>query len=856
MRKLMVIDGNSIINRAFYGIRLLSNSEGVYTNALLGFLNILSRLREEGEPDGICVCFDLKAPTFRHKMYDGYKAGRKPMPEELAMQLPLLKELLDAMGIPRFELSGWEADDLLGTLSARIDEAGDRCVLVTGDRDSFQLVGGGTVLKYVTTKMGHPETVLYDGFKITLDYGISPEQFIDVKALMGDQSDNIPGVRGIGEKTALALIAEFGSLDGVYENLDSPSIKPAVKQKLTDGKESAYMSRTLAIIDRNAPLKASLSDICDLRADSEKLYGLLSKLEMHSYIKKFNLRAPESKESSSIAAQTKVSRETVSIIAANEFKDISELAGFEADFEEKRLVLTTESKIYSFAPGPFDADSFDEAIGYISKNCPLCCISSKKLRRYCLENEISAPNIVFDAEIAALLCELKADPEVLCGKFFGTGGEENEDSILQNSKAALDLRPCLISLLEEKGLTELYEKTELPLCGVLAEMEHLGFLIDTKALRLFGEELDTLISLSENETYRIAGHKFNIASPKQLGTVLFDELGLPHGKKTKTGWSTNADVLKKLAAEPIVEAVLAYRAYTKLKSTYVEGLLRAVESDGRIHSTFSQLGTVTGRMSSSEPNLQNIPVRSEPGSRMREFFVAEEGNVLVDADYSQIELRVLAHMADDKRMIAAFAQGIDIHRTTAANVFGVPLEDVTPRQRSFSKAVNFGIVYGISDFALADDLGISRREARDMIDRYLENYSGVKKYMADIVARAREDGFVSTMFGRRRALPDIKASNFNVRTAAERMALNAPIQGSAADIIKFAMVAVSRRLAAEGLKAKLILQVHDELIVECPEQEAEKVKTILEEEMSRVASLSVNLKADAAIGKSWAEAKS
>ena len=855
MRKLMVIDGNSIINRAFYGIRLLSNSEGVYTNALLGFLNILSRLREEEEPDGVCVCFDLKAPTFRHKMYDGYKAGRKPMPEELAMQLPLLKELLDAMGIPRFELSGWEADDLLGTLSARIDEAGDRCVLVTGDRDSFQLVGGNTVLKYVTTKQGHPETVLYDGFKIMLDYGISPEQFIDVKSLMGDQSDNIPGVKGIGEKTALSLIAEFGSLDGVYENLDSPSIKPAAKQKLAEGKESAYLSRTLATIDRAAPLEASLSEICDPQAKKDRLYDLLFRLEMHSYIKKFNLSAPEVCADKASPCAKKTERKIINVLSANEFEGICERAGLETDFDEKRLALALEDKLMVYAPGPFDADSFNEALGLIVKNCKLCCHSAKPLQRYCLESGLPAPKIDFDVEIAALLCEMKADGQILRQKYLGTSPEENEDPVCINAGSALDLAAPLGELLEEKGLTKLYEETEIPLCGVLAEMEHLGFLIDSKALRAFGEELDTLIDISENETYRIAGHKFNISSPKQLGTVLFDELGLPHGKKTKTGWSTNADVLKKLASEPIVEAVLAYRAYTKLKSTYVEGLLRAVETDGRVHSNFSQLGTVTGRLSSSEPNLQNIPVRSEMGSRMREFFVAKSGNVLVDADYSQIELRVLAHMAEDERMIAAFANGVDIHRTTAASVFGVPLEEVTPRQRTFSKAVNFGIVYGISDFALADDLGISRRDAREMIDKYLENYSGVKKYMSEIVARAREDGFVSTMFGRRRALPDIKASNFNVRSAAERMALNAPIQGSAADIIKFAMVAVSRRLATEGLKAKLILQVHDELIVECPENEAKEVKTILEEEMSRVASLSVALKADASIGKSWAEAK-
>ncbi len=848
MRKLMVIDGNSIINRAFYGIRLLSNSEGVYTNALLGFLNILSRLREEEAPDGVCVCFDLKAPTFRHRMYDGYKAGRRPMPEELAMQLPLLKELLDCMGIPRFELSGWEADDLLGTLSRRIDEAGDRCILVTGDRDSFQLVGGSTVLKYVTTKQGHPETVLYDGFKIQLDYGIEPQQFIDVKALMGDQSDNIPGVKGIGEKTALGLISEFGSLEGVYENLDSPSIKPAARTKLAEGRDSAQLSRTLAQIDRSAPLEADLSAICENRPDNDRLYTLLSKLEINSYIKKFNLQAPKTCET--CAAPSAPAREKIELDLPDGLFMLSGEIGFEFDPIENRISAATADKVFTFCPGPFDSDGTRAVLEHILENCGLCMHSGKPFIRYCLENGLKKPKIAFDAEIAALLCELKAEPEILERKYLGEreGGFSPADS-------ALSLKPHLEAALNEKGLFGLYEKTELPLCTVLAEMEHLGFLLNSQALRTFGEELDTLISLATEEVYRIAGHEFNISSPKQLGTVLFDELQLPHGKKTKTGWSTNADVLKKLALHPIVEAVLAYRAYSKLKSTYVEGLLKAIAADGRVHSNFSQLGTVTGRLSSSEPNLQNIPVRSEPGSRMREFFVAGEGNVLVDADYSQIELRVLAHMASDKAMTEAFASGVDIHRTTAARVFGVTPEEVTPRQRTFSKAVNFGIVYGISDFALADDLGISRREARDMIDKYLETYSGVKKYMGDIVARAREDGFVSTLYGRRRALPDIKASNFVVRSAAERMALNAPIQGTAADIIKFAMVAVARRLEAEGLKARLILQVHDELIVECPEAEGEKVRAILEEEMGNVANLAVELKADAAMGKSWAEAK-
>ncbi|MGN1450945.1 MAG: DNA polymerase I [Eubacteriales bacterium] len=476
--------------------------------------------------------------------------------------------------------------------------------------------------------------------------------------------------------------------------------------------------------------------------------------------------------------------------------------------------------------------------------------------RYCLENGLPSPEISFDASLASLLCEESADSAAVRQKYLGWLPDSQCSPVSDGADGALALRPVLEKIMAERGLDRLYRGTELPLAKVLAEMEHEGFLLDEKSLRAFGRELDGLIAHATSEVYSLAGKEFNISSPRQLGTVLFDEMHLPHGKKTKTGWSTNFDVLKKLSGEPIVAAVLSFRAFTKLKSTYVDGLLRAVSPSGRVHTTFSQLGAVTGRLSSSEPNLQNIPVRSEPGSRMREFFIAGEGNVLVDADYSQIELRVLAHMSGDERMIRAFASGEDIHRSTAAQVFGISPEEVTSRQRTFSKAVNFGIVYGISDFALADDLGISRRDAREMIDRYLENYPGVKKYMSEVVERARNDGFVTTLFGRRRALPDIKASNFNVRSAAERMALNAPIQGTAADIIKFAMVAVARRLSAENLKARLILQVHDELIVECPECEAEKVKAVLEEEMTGVAALSVALRADASVGKSWAKAKS
>ncbi|MDD6263012.1 MAG: DNA polymerase I [Clostridiales bacterium] len=853
MRKLMVIDGNSIINRAFYGIRLLSNSEGVYTNALLGFLNILSRLSEEEEPDGVCVCFDLKAPTFRHKLYDGYKAGRRPMPEELAMQLPLLKELLDALRIPRYELAGWEADDLLGTLSKKIQESGDSCVLVTGDRDSLQLVGGNTVLKYVSARQGRPETTLYDEFKINLEFGIEPRQFIDVKSLMGDQSDNIPGVRGIGEKTALELIRKFKTLDGVYENLDSADIRPAVRAKLAAEKDTAYMSLELARIDRNAPIDADLSAISKTPPDNDGLYRLLSRLEINSYIKKLGLTPPPSAPSAADAAARRTPLKLSSPVLLS---GLSGEIGFDADFEAPAFAAAQEGTVYVFDPGPFERGAFDSALSdLISSGVKFCCASSKPLMRYCLENGLPSPEISFDASLAALLCEGSADSAAVRQKYLGWLPDSQCSPVADGADGALALRPVLEKIMAERGLDRLYRGTELPLAKVLAEMEHEGFLLDEKALRAFGGELDGLIAHATSEVYSLAGKEFNISSPRQLGTVLFDEMHLPHGKKTKTGWSTNFDVLKKLSDEPIVAAVLSFRAFTKLKSTYVDGLLRAVSPSGRVHTTFSQLGAVTGRLSSSEPNLQNIPVRSEPGSRMREFFIAGEGNVLVDADYSQIELRVLAHMSGDERMIRAFASGEDIHRSTAAQVFGIPPEEVTSRQRTFSKAVNFGIVYGISDFALADDLGISRRDAREMIDRYLENYPGVKKYMSEVVERARNDGFVTTLFGRRRALPDIKASNFNVRSAAERMALNAPIQGTAADIIKFAMVAVARRLSSENLKARLILQVHDELIVECPECEAEKVKNILEEEMTGVADLSVALRADASVGKSWAKAK-
>ena len=853
MRKFLIVDGNSIINRAFYGIRLLSNARGVYTNALVGFLNILSRIEEEEHADGVGVCFDLKAPTFRHELYDGYKAGRRPMPEELAMQLPLLKEILDGLRIPRFELAGWEADDLLGTLSARIAAQGDVCVLVTGDRDSFQLVGDGTLLCYVTTRQGRPETVRYDPLRIQLDYGIEPAQFVDVKALMGDQSDNIPGVKGIGEKTALELIRRFSDLDALYASLGSADLRDSVRAKLAEGRESAYLSRTLARIARDVPVAFRTEELLTRAPDNDRLYRLLDDLEMQSAIKKLGLVPPAPPAA---AAETAAPARRVVEGSPDRFAALSGEVGFAADFDAHRLAAAFGGTVLAADFGPLDPDGFREALAAVAASgATLCCASAKPLERFCLENGLAVPAVGFDAGLAAQLCEENAGLADLCRKLLGREPAGADNPAAAEADAALSLRPVLEEKLAQNGLTRLYRDVELPLAEVLAAMETEGFLLDREGLRGFGDELDARIAQSAAEVYRLAGHEFNISSPRQLGTVLFDELQLRHGKKTKTGWSTNADVLKKLDGEPIVAAVLAYRGYAKLKSTYVDGLLRAVGPDGRVHTTFSQLGAVTGRLSSSEPNLQNIPVRSEPGSRMREFFIAPPGRVLIDADYSQIELRVLAHVAGDEAMIRDFSAGADIHRATAAQVFGVPPEEVTPRQRSFSKAVNFGIVYGISDFSLADDLGIPRKDAREMIDRYLEHYAGVRRYMTDVVAAARESGFVTTLFGRRRALPDLRSSNFNIRSAAERMAMNAPIQGTAADVIKLAMVAIFRRLRQTHPDAHLILQVHDELLVECPEAEAEDVRLLLEEEMRGVARLSVELAADAGVGRSWAEAK-
>ena len=806
--KLLAIDGNSIVNRAFFGIRMLNAPDGTPTNAVYGFLSTLQRLLEEETPDAVAVAFDLRAPTFRHLRYEGYKAQRKGMPEDLAVQMPVLKDVLDAMGIMRLELEGFEADDLLGSVSRRCEASGDECVIATGDRDSFQLITERTRVLHTKTLSDRTETVNYTKERFEEEYGFAPPRLVDLKALMGDASDNIPGVAGVGEKTALALVRRYDSVDKIYSDLDALDVKDAVRKKLREGEDSARMSYELATIVTDAPVAFDL-EAARWNADYRpELYHLCLKLGFTKFIEKWGLRP---------AAAVTVTEAPESARGVGGVLYVGDL---------------TE------APAP---------------EIPKAGHNVKDLQRALLERGIPPENWVFDTALAGYLLDATAgsyDLRRLCVQYCGF--EPGSETV---ALAALH-RP-----MEEKlaalGMKSLYYDIELPLCPVLAEMEHEGFLVDRAALKEFGESMTDTIGALQQSVWRQAGEEFNINSPKQLGKVLFETLMLPAGKKTKTGWSTNADVLEKLRDKhPIINEVLKYRELTKLKSTYADGLLKVIAPDGRIHTSFMMTVTDTGRLSSREPNLQNIPIRREFGGQIRKMFVAPEGSVLVDADYSQIELRLLAHISKDENMIAAFQSGEDIHAVTASQVFGIPLEQVTRLQRSHAKAVNFGIVYGISAWSLAQDIGVFPNEAKAYMDAYLEKYHGVRDYQKDVIAKAKADGYVSTLFGRRRALPELKNSNFAVRSFGERVALNMPIQGTAADVIKLAMVRVWRRLKREKLRAKLILQVHDELIAECPEDEAETVKALLIEEMQNAAEFSVPLLVDANIGKSWAEAHS
>ena len=873
--KLMILDGNSILNRAFYGVRILTTKEGLCTNAIFGFLNILERLRKEEAPDALCVAFDLKAPTFRHLQYSGYKATRHPMPEELAMQLPYMKDVLRAMRIPIFECEGWEADDVLGTVGRLCGESGWDCVIVTGDRDSLQLVDTHVHVKLITTKGGQTLTTLYDEKTFRDEYGFEPKRLIDLKSLMGDSSDNIPGVAGVGPKTATGLLLQYGTLDGIYAHL--PEIKETLRKKLEADRENAYLSYDLATIRCSAPVTFRPEDCMVREPDGGRLYDLFLKLDFVKLIDRYHLRpelnrapeqeAPIQAECTSEIPDTKARAEALlALLAQQPF--VSVMAGDGLD--SVAVDMPDACHMTYFSREALGAE-YDAVLGRLfGAGIRKAAHDVKSLMRRLLDAGLPAEDFAFDTALAAYLIDPTQgsyELEKLTVSYLNFEPAKPDAQQAGETAARLgalfSLTASISALvgpmqekLREMGLETVYYDVDLPLCAVLARMEHEGVAADQFALMSFGQMLSERIEDTQAAVYRYAGEEFNINSTKKLGEILFERLGLPPVKKTKSGYSTNAEVLEKLRAKhPIVQCVLDYRMLTKLKSTYADGLLKQIAEDGRIHTTFQNMVTATGRLSSTDPNLQNIPVRTELGSEIRKMFVPREGWVFVDADYSQIELRVLAHIAEDKRMQEAFTSGLDVHTATAAQVFGVAPEDVTPLMRRHAKAVNFGIVYGISAFSLSEDIGVSVAEAKQYIDNYLKNYEGVGEYMKRVVEQARRDGYVTTLLGRRRALPELKSSNFNLRAFGERVALNTPIQGTAADIIKIAMLRVDAALIKKKLRARLILQVHDELIVECPLEERETVMEIVKYEMEHVMALRVPLLAEAKSGASWYEAK-
>lgn len=840
--KLMILDGNSVVNRAFYGIRPLTTREGLYTNAIFGFLNILQHMETEENPDAVCVAFDLHGPTFRHLQYDGYKATRHGMPEELAQQMPILKDVLRAMNIPVFECQGWEADDVIGTVGKRCGQEDWDCVIVTGDRDSLQLVDNHVSVKLVISKGGQTHATKYDPAVFRAEYGFDPPILVDLKSLMGDSSDNIPGVPGVGPKTAKELLLRFGTMEGVYAHLDDASIRPKLREKLEAGRESAALSYDLATIRCNAPIDFCPQDCGKREPNKRELYDLFMKLEFVKLIDRYKLREA--------ALEPEPAQEEARLPHRDELPAAGTPCAV-ALGEDGTVAVAWAEGVYS-APPLARGKELEVLLG---SGTPKVCHDLKTCLHHLEALGLPGEDFVFDTALAAYdLNPSQGDyslPKVATA-YLGRTPEGLEDQAAQ----IWQLRSCLEPKLREQEMEPLYREMELPLCRTLYRMEREGVAIDRNTLVQFGQMLARRIADCEQQIFACAGGEFNINSTKQLGEVLFDRLGLPPVKKTKTGYSTNADVLEKLADKhPIVGVILDYRMLTKLKSTYADGLLKVVGPDGRIHTTFQNMVTATGRLSSTDPNLQNIPVRTELGSEIRRMFVPRPGWIFVDADYSQIELRVLAHVAGDTLMQEAFRTGLDIHTVTASQVFGVEPEQVTPLQRRHAKAVNFGIVYGISEFSLSEDIGVSRWEAKDYIDSYLARYSGVRAYMREIVATAKDQGYVTTLFGRRRYIPELKSSNYNIRQGAERIALNTPIQGTAADLIKLAMIRVDRALTEAGLQAKLILQVHDELIVECPPEEAEQVRVIVTEQMESVAALSVPLVAEAKTGSTWYEAK-
>ncbi len=874
VKKLLIIDGNSILNRAYYGIRMLTAPDGTPTNAVYGFLNILFKNLEEDLPDYVCVAFDVKEKTFRHKMYDLYKAQRKPAPEDFLVQLPLMKEVLGAMNCVCLEKPGYEADDIIGTVSRICEEQGVECSILTGDKDDLQLASDKVKVKLVISKMGSTTTTVYGADEVYEKYAVTPSEFIDVKGLMGDASDNIPGVKGIGEKTAFSLIENYKSIDNIYAKLDEIEVTPSVRKKLEEGKDSAYLSRTLATIDRRVPMDFDIESCRLQEYNKEELAALFQRLNFKSFMSKLELKAKPAKEELVFDGECKK-------IDSSEFLNLIKNGGnfvyrLNCNGNLADISITCDGKVFYCVENAeteviksFFENSACKKIGFDVKEDIL------RLK----EMGIEFSGLLFDAAIAAYILQPSRtgyDIEGLAFEFLGLASrkkqneEENGQFFLNFDEeksendfygwelfALFNLWKNFDAQIENNNQHRLFYDVELPLVEVLADMQYTGVYVDKTALEEFGSGMKTRIAELEQNIYQYAGQEFNINSPKQLGDILFETLQLPHGKKTKTGYSTNADVLKKLqGVHPIIDDILEYRALAKLQSTYVEGMLSVINGEtGRIHSNFKQTVTATGRISSTEPNLQNIPVRTERGREMRRMFVAEDERVLIDADYSQIELRVLAHIADDENMKKAFLSGADIHTQTASQVFGVPVSEVTSSMRSGAKAVNFGIVYGIGEFSLSQDLKISIKEAKQYIENYLNTYPSIKKYMDDIVENGRNQGYVSTLMNRRRYIPELRASNKITQSFGERVALNAPVQGTAADIIKIAMVNVFRKLKEEGLKSKLILQVHDELIVEAFPDEVERAREILVSEMEKAMELSVPLKVDCNTGKTWYDTK-
>ena len=883
MEKIMLIDGNSIANRAFFGVPLLTNSHGEYTNAVYGFFNILFKLVDEEKPDHIAVAFDLKAPTFRHIKYEAYKGTRKGMAEELRSQMPIIKELLEAMGIKQYGLEGFEADDLLGTLSKKAEEAGYETVVVSGDRDLLQLASDTLKIRIPKTKGGKTETEDYFAADVVEKYGVTPTEFIEVKALMGDASDNIPGVPSIGEKTAVKIIQEYKTVENAIAHAQDVK-PPRASKNLIEFTEQARMSRFLVEIERNAPVELDVENMGTIGSTiSQQAYDILKNLELKTIINRFTVEGTDEKKTEEKKKNYRIISSKFDMAEAVEkiendktfsFCLFEEDGFFAAALYSPRLeavvIKNDESTVMYALKRIFENGEISKVGSDIKRELKILERNSIKISGDILDLALGCyvlnptkDTYNFDDISSEFLGENVPSEEEVLGKgkskkpYSSLSESEMSEFFGKQAEIIFNARPVIEEKIELNGQHELLYNIEMPLMFVLDDMENAGIKVDRKHLESFGKELEGEIEKITGEIYAEAGEEFNINSPKQLGVILFEKMGLKGSKKTKTGYSTNAEVLEKLKFEaPVVEKILLYRQLTKLKSTYADGLMAVLDKKtDRIYSTFNQTVTATGRISSTEPNLQNIPVRLELGRELRKVFIPQEDYVFVDADYSQIELRVLAHMADDENLINAFKSGQDIHRQTAARVLGIPFEDVTPLQRSQAKAINFGIVYGMSAFSLAQDLGITKKAAEEYIKNYFGKYPNVKKYLDKAVEDAKQNGYVSTIFNRRRAMPELTSSNFNMRSFGERVAMNMPIQGSAADIIKIAMINVNNALKEGGYKSRLILQVHDELLIETHKDEEEQVKKLLKDNMEHAVSLNVPLDVDVHSGKSWYEAK-